>query len=225
MCPLRADGSENDGPVPQQGGPFQGILPLRLSPPPGPLPRVLVTNVVGSSSGRFPCLCMRSEEAPPGSEVCLGWCLTLGLLGLLFPGALNRRSSGMAGLQGPCRDTGVSRLLPDASGPRSLCLSSGAQHPLLAAPWNKSTPPPPQQASGLQPFLGDSRRILSGLCSPVTACGFPRARSWDVLHLCPGSRGRSSRSQAAAFLGPLLALSPPALPLSCLEAWVGRIPS
>lgn len=109
---------------------------------------------MGSSSGRFPCLCMRSEEAPPGSEVCLGWCLTLGLLGLLFPGALNCRSSGMAGLQGRCRDTRVSRLLPDASGPRSLCLLSGAQHPLLAAPWNKPSPPPPQQASDLQPLLG-----------------------------------------------------------------------
>ena len=105
---------------------------------------------------------MRSEEALPGSEVCLGWCLTLGVLGRLFPGALNRRSSGMAGLQGPCRDTGVSRLVSDASGARSLCLSSGARHPLLAAPWNKPTPPPPQQALGLQPFLGDSSCILSG---------------------------------------------------------------
>lgn len=169
---------------------------------------------------------MRSEEAPPGSEVCLGWCLTLGLLGLLFPGALNCRSSGMAGLQGPCRDTGVSRLLPDASGPRSLCLSSRAQHPLLAAPWNKPSAPPPQQASGLQPLLGDwSRNILSGLCSPVLACGFPQARSWDILPLRPGSRGRSPRTQAPAFLGQLLALLPPVLPSSCLEAWVGCIPS
>lgn len=96
--------------------------------------------------------------------MCLGWCLTLGLLGLLFPGALNCRSSGMAGLQGRCRDTRVSRLLPDASGPRSLCLLSGAQHPLLAAPWNKPSPPPPQQASDLQPLLGGWSRTSSLGC-------------------------------------------------------------
>ena len=97
------------------------VFPLRLSPPPGPPPPTpgVGHKCDGLLFGHFPCLCMRSEEAPPGSEVCLGWCLTLGLLGLLFPGALNCRSSGMAGLQGPCRDTGVSRLfclMPQARG-------------------------------------------------------------------------------------------------------------
>ena len=108
---------------------------------------------------------MVSHSGSPGPP--LPWCPELQVL-------WDGRTSGA--LQG---HWGVQAFLPDASGPRSLCLSSGAQHPLLAAPWNKPSAPPPQQASGLQPLLGNwSRNILSGLCSPVSACGFPQARSW-----------------------------------------------
>ena len=95
----------------------------------------------------------------------------------------------------------------------------------------RPTPPPPQHTSCLQPFLDESSRVLSGLCSPVMACDFRRARSWGILGQGPSTpkpwqnSGRSPLPQASPFLGQLLALPPLALSSSSLVASVGQIPS
>lgn len=59
---------------------------------------------------------------------------------------------------------------------------------------NKPSPPHPSRPRTSSLCWAAGANILSGLCSPVSACGFLQARSWAVLPLRPGSRGRSPHS-------------------------------
>ena len=185
VCPLRADGFENDGSVPKQGGPSQGVLPLRLSPPPTPSPGF------GTSIG-FPFwpspICACAVKRLHGGRKCVwdgisfrvSWGLrllwSLELCDLLPP------SYRMVGLWRYSRDPGIPGLHSEPPGPRSLCLTSGAQHPLLAAPAELGPPRSPP-AHLLPPPVSGRMSHLSGLGAPDMACGFRRARSWDVLGL------------------------------------------
>lgn len=72
--------------------------------------------------------------------------------------------------------------------PRSLCLTSGAQHPLLAAP-AELCPHPPQHTTCFLQGLGEPSHLSSGLCSRYgllfpksqeLGCSRALAKQWEI---------------------------------------------
>lgn len=115
----------------------------------------------------------------------------------------------MAGLQGRCRDTRVSRLLPDASGPRSFCLLSGAQHPFWQLRGTSpALPHPSRPRTSSLCWAAGAKHPLWAVFSSFGLWLSLQARSWAVLPCAPAAEGDPPHS-GTCLPGPTLLLCRP----------------